>query len=171
MTQDTKAKDQIDVNTLITSLRDDESLRSQFKENPRQFLIQHKIAVHPECEVIVVEPTNQQAWLVIQEIPASQKKDPLDECIRRALDDPAFFDELKEHPHRVMQEFGVAIPDDIEITVVRNSKLKQYVVLEPLGRVDEEISDDVLDAVSGGGKGWHMFMHVTRYRNELQFNR
>ena len=161
MTQDTKAKDQIDVNTLITSLRDDESLRSQFKENPRQFLIQHKIAVHPECEVIVVEPTNQQAWLVIQEIPASQKKDPLDECIRRALDDPAFFDELKEHPHRVMQEFGVAIPDDIEITVVRNSKLKQYVVLEPLGRVDEEISDDVLDAVSGGGKGWHMFMHVT----------
>ena len=163
MTQKTESVDKTDISALIDSLRNDESSRDKFKENPYQFLKQHNFAVNPDREVVVVEQTKKHIWLVIRELKESEDNDPLDNCIRRANNDPVFLADLQAAPHRIIQDFGINIPDEVEITVVRNSNSKQYVVLDPLERVDERLSDDVLDSVAGGGKGWKNFMKVSSH--------
>ncbi len=75
-----------------------------------------------------------------------------EELITKATEDPEFREQLKADPRgTVEREFGVKVPDDVEITVLEESPKHAYIVL-PMKASD--LSPEELDAVAGGGYGY-----------------
>lgn len=71
--------------------------------------------------------------------------------IKKALQDPNYRQQIKANPKSVLsQELGVEIPGNITIEVVEETPTKLYIVL-PAEPVEEELSEEELEAVAGGG--------------------
>ncbi|WP_019503701.1 NHLP leader peptide family RiPP precursor [Pleurocapsa sp. PCC 7319] len=74
--------------------------------------------------------------------------------IAKAWQDEAFKQELLNNPKAVFsQEMGQSIPDEIEIQVVEENPTTLYMVLptKPTIADEEEVSQEQLEAVAGGG--------------------
>jgi hypothetical protein len=73
------------------------------------------------------------------------------------MEDESFRRRLLEDPKgAVEQEFGSRLPESVEVRAVEESAQTIYLVLPsatPLGQ-GEEISDQDLEEVAGGGTGW-----------------
>ena len=150
-----ESTEQRTLESLLQSLRQDDVVRKEFQDNPRQFLKRHGIAFAPNREIQVLTATPTKTCLVVQDIPISEQKNPLDEILHRANNDSDFFNELQANPKSIIRDAGFEFQEDLEFEVVRNTKSKVHIVLEPLGPlepIDENISDSVLDSVSGGKK-------------------
>lgn len=83
----------------------------------------------------------------------SNPRDQLEQqVIERAGRDSQFRRELLSDPRgTVEREYGVSIPQDIQITVVEEASGSFYLVLPPEPAVvDEQLSDSELEAVAGG---------------------
>ena len=74
------------------------------------------------------------------------------QLIERATRDPEFRRELIEDPRAVIQrEFGIDVPDRVDIRVVEESPTTSYLVLpSPAPEAGQELSDEELEAVAGG---------------------
>ena len=69
------------------------------------------------------------------------------EFAQKILTDEAFRAQLKSDPKGTLAAHGMAVPDGVEVEVVESTADKRYVVLPP---VQEELSDEMLNAVQGG---------------------
>ena len=79
--------------------------------------------------------------------------------IERASRDPQFRKDFAANPRETVErEFGVTIPENIEITVVEETPSTVYVVLPPApAQSGGELTDQSLEEVAGGGNpraGW-----------------
>ena len=69
--------------------------------------------------------------------------------IAKAWRDPAFKAELIANPAAALKAEGIDVPDGMAVTVVENTDKQFHLVLPPVPT--DELSDDALDGVSGGG--------------------
>lgn len=69
----------------------------------------------------------------------------------KALKDEAFKESLKNDPKSVIEnEFGIKLPDGVNIHVVENSATEFYLAI-PGSSEERELSEDELSTVAGGG--------------------
>jgi Nitrile hydratase, alpha chain len=74
--------------------------------------------------------------------------------IAKAAKDEKFKTELIQNPKAVIaQELGLALPKDFEVKILQETPKSFYLVLPATAiGVDGELSDQLLEAVAGGGK-------------------
>ena len=70
--------------------------------------------------------------------------------IAKAWRDPAFKAELIANPAAALKAEGIDVPAGMTVTVVENTDKLFHLVLPPVP--SDELSDEALDAVAGGGK-------------------
>jgi hypothetical protein len=74
------------------------------------------------------------------------------ELIAKAWKDEAFKQELISNPKAVfVRELGQEIPENIDIRVMEETPNALYLVLPMSPQVTEELSEEALEAVAGGG--------------------
>nr|QIZ85988.1 proteusin family (NHLP leader peptide) precursor [Oscillatoria sp. PCC 6602] len=82
----------------------------------------------------------------------STRKEAEEQLAIKALKDPSFRAKLKANPKAVIaEEFNTQVPDDLTIEVVEETATKMYLVLPAPEAVEEELSEEQLEAVAGGG--------------------
>lgn len=80
--------------------------------------------------------------------------------IAQAWDDDAYKTRLIDDPRSVLTEAGIAVPEDVEVTVSEQQPGQMHLVL-PAKPMDGEVSDEALQTVAGGfcscccGEGWY----------------
>ena len=79
------------------------------------------------------------------------RKDFEEKLIRMAQSNREFKKALVENSKNILEQIGVQIPEDIEIRVVEESAKLVYLVL-PFN--SDELTDEQLDSVAGGGNVW-----------------
>jgi hypothetical protein len=70
------------------------------------------------------------------------------EIIKKAQSDDNFKKSLLEKPHEAIAQFGVQVPGEVEVRVVEESAKVVYLLL-PVN--PDQLTDELLDAVAGGG--------------------
>ena len=70
--------------------------------------------------------------------------------IAKAWRDPAFKAELIANPAAALKAEGIDVPAGMAVTVLENTDKHFHLVLPPVPT--DELSDEALDAVAGGGK-------------------
>ena len=78
----------------------------------------------------------------------------LGKIIAKAWRDPAFKAELIANPAAALKAEGINVPTGMAVTVVENTDKQFHLVLPPVP--SDELSDEALDAVSGGWSGAHL---------------
>ena len=79
------------------------------------------------------------------------RKESEQRIVSKALENAEFRKQLLANPKAVLsQELGGTIPDNIEVEVLEETDSKVYLVLPPVV-VDEELSEEQLETVAGGG--------------------
>ncbi|MBD2299664.1 NHLP leader peptide family natural product precursor [Nostoc sp. FACHB-87] len=79
--------------------------------------------------------------------------------IAKAIEDPAYKERLLSDAKAVVEkELGTNLPSGVTIEVVQQSSNQLYLLLPP--EIDENISDEELEAVTGGG-GYIKFVKKT----------
>lgn len=91
-----------------------------------------------------------------------------EDIIKRAREDEKFKQELMKNPKEVLGQFGIQVPEEVEIKVVEESTGGLYLVLpfdhsnlrkyekpelKGIDAVNDELSPDALENVAGGGGG------------------
>ncbi|MFC1975627.1 NHLP leader peptide family RiPP precursor [Chloroflexota bacterium] len=72
------------------------------------------------------------------------------EIASKAWQDEEFLEELRTNPKAVIaKEYGVEIPDNVDLKVVEESLTELYIRIPPNPN-DLELSDEQLEAVAGG---------------------
>jgi len=69
--------------------------------------------------------------------------------VAKAWRDPAFKAELIANPAAALKAEGIDVPAGMTVTVVENTDKQFHLVLPPVPT--DELSDEALDAVAGGG--------------------
>jgi len=69
--------------------------------------------------------------------------------IAKAWRDPAFKAELIANPGAALKAEGIDVPAGMAVTVLENTDKQFHLVLPPVP--SDELSDEALDAVAGGG--------------------
>ncbi|WP_304508684.1 NHLP leader peptide family RiPP precursor [Anaerotignum sp.] len=86
-----------------------------------------------------------------------------EKLIKKALEDEEFKQLLLTNPHGAIAEFDVNIPEDMEIKILEETAKTSYLVL-PF--VADELSDEALDLVAGGGCGCNGFLGQVKNDNQ-----
>ena len=123
----------------------------KFADAPKQFLADNGESVPEDVEVHAHIDTVSTRNFVL---PADKSELPDGEnvilgVVRKAMDDPAFKAELKEHPKEACAKGGLQIPEGIAVNVFENTPTQRHVAV-PFNPAKAEMSDADLDAVAGG---------------------
>lgn len=79
------------------------------------------------------------------------RKEVEEQLALKSLKDANFRAELKANPKAVIsKEFNTMVPDEIDIEVLEETPTKIYLVIPPVPSVEEELSEEQLEAVAGG---------------------
>ena len=79
----------------------------------------------------------------------SENNPELAKIIAKAWRDPAFKAGLIANTAAALKAEGIDVPDGITVTVLENTDKQFHLVLPPMPT--DELSDEALDAVAGGG--------------------
>ncbi len=74
----------------------------------------------------------------------------LGQIAAKAWSDPAFKKRLLTEPAAIAQEYGMPLPPGMELRIVEDTAKVRHFVLPPKPN-GEELSDEQLDQVAGGG--------------------
>jgi hypothetical protein len=80
----------------------------------------------------------------------SENNPELGKIIAKAWRDPAFKAELIANPAAALKAEGINVPAGMAVTVLENTDKLFHLVLPPVPT--DELSDEALDGVAGGGK-------------------
>ena len=80
--------------------------------------------------------------------------------IAKAWRDPAFKAELIANPAAALKAEGIDVPAGMAVTVLENTDKQFHLVLPPVP--SDELSEDDLEAVAGGGLGTMPWIHDRR---------
>lgn len=81
----------------------------------------------------------------------SDRKEFETKLVMKSLENPEFRQRLIANPKAMLsQELGQQIPDEIAIEVLEETDKKIYLVIPP-AVVEEELSEEQLEAIAGGG--------------------
>jgi len=74
------------------------------------------------------------------------------EILSKCWYDPAFKKRFLSEPKKVLAEFGMEVPEGLDVKVVENTDKVMYLTIPPAPARPKggELSDNQLDAVSGG---------------------
>lgn len=78
--------------------------------------------------------------------------------IEKAWRDPAFKAQLIANPAAALKAEGIDVPDGVTVTVVEDGDNHFHMVLPPAPA--EELSDEDLEAVTGGVVGFRLFARM-----------
>ncbi|WP_304508685.1 NHLP leader peptide family RiPP precursor [Anaerotignum sp.] len=73
-----------------------------------------------------------------------------EKIVAKALEDEEFKQLLLTNPHEAIAQFGVTIPEEMEVKILEETAQTSYLVL-PF--VADELTDEALDLIAGGGCG------------------
>lgn len=81
-----------------------------------------------------------------------KQKDIYSEVIKRSWSDDGFKQSLKDNPKKVLGDYGLNVPEQVEIVVIENTKEKQYLLLpdSPRGANGDEMTDEELNNLLSG---------------------
>ena len=71
--------------------------------------------------------------------------------IARAWADAEFAERLSSDPKGVLAEQGIEVPDEFEVKVTHANANELHIIIPPMPEGFEELGDEELEAVSGGG--------------------
>lgn len=78
---------------------------------------------------------------------ALSRREVEEKLIKKAMEDPAFYGQLKDNPREILsKELGINLPDDVTVTVHQETSRDIHLVIPT-----DELGDQELDSVSGGG--------------------
>jgi hypothetical protein len=72
------------------------------------------------------------------------------DIIKKCWDDDTFKKRFVSEPKKVLAEFGMDVPDGLNVKVVENTDDTMYLTLPPRPGKAGELSDNQLEGVSGG---------------------
>ena len=78
--------------------------------------------------------------------------------ISDAWDDEALKARLIADPAAVFKERGISVPDGVSVKIHESSETEKHLVI-PSPPVEEELSEEELEAVAGGGGHGHCHHH------------
>jgi hypothetical protein len=145
---------------LVTRAAIDPTFKQELLNNPKAVLAKEAgVNIPDKVDLTVLEESANTFYLIIPkdvDSPTSVEqdtKDPILTLIARASQDEALKQELLKNPKAVIQqETGITIPEDSQVQVLEQTDTKDYMVLSALTATeDEELSDEELEAVAGGG--------------------
>ena len=153
---------EVNFEQLLERAQSDATFKQELLHNPKAVLTKELGANIPEnVEFKVLEETESTHYVVIPKTvdtdiaTEGEAEDPIAQLIARASQDAALKQELLNSPKTVIQrELGISLPEGSEVKVVEETDNNAYIVL-PLIPVDfldnEELSEEQLEAVAGGG--------------------
>jgi len=87
--------------------------------------------------------------------PSAALRSVAEQLISRAWEDAEFKKKLLSDPRAaIKQATGMTIPEGITLKVVEETADTLYLVLPSQVAASGELSDEALEMVAGGGKGW-----------------
>lgn len=142
---------------LLVRAWSDAGFRERLRREPEAVLAEYEIPVPAGAEVVVLEDTPTRAHVVIpaaetfarRDEPAGKAASPVERVIAAAATDAAMRRKLEEAPSETLRAAGVSLPPDLEISVVRETADRTFVVL-PSPPDEGEVSDEDLISASGG---------------------
>ncbi len=158
---------------VFTQIGQDPAYLSRLKETPKKALEEIDVSVPDDVEANVFQEDDANFYLMLpspsaaadlpepssedstEMNPQSQRMPNLEvQLMKEAQADSAFAARLASEPKAVLAEKGVAIPDEIKLTVLTAQEKQINIVLPNFGipEVGEatELSDEELEAVAGG---------------------
>ena len=79
-------------------------------------------------------------------------QNPYEAIVFKAAQDEAFRERLSQDPKGTLEDFlGTALPEGFTVNIVENTATELTLVIPP--KLTDELSDEALEAVAGGGKG------------------
>ncbi|MBD0343693.1 MAG: NHLP leader peptide family natural product precursor [Coleofasciculus sp. Co-bin14] len=149
----------------------DPAFKQKLFNNPKAVLAKEAGVNIPEnVELTVLEESANTFYLIIPKEADStafleqETKDPILTLIAQASQDETLKQELLNSPKTVIQrETGITIPEDTQVQILEQTDTKDYMVLSALTATeDEELSDEELEAVAGGGV-WDVVKKTATY--------
>ena len=90
----------------------------------------------------------------------SENNSEFAKIIAKAWRDPAFKAELIANPAAALKAEGIHVPAGMAVTVLENTDKQFHLVLPSVPT--DELSDEALEAVAGGGLGTMPWIHDRR---------
>jgi hypothetical protein len=92
--------------------------------------------------------------MTAQNAELKQRQELEAKCIAKAWEDDKFKQELLSNPKAVFAKaMGSPFPENVQLQVLEETPTNYYLVIPKKPEVSEELSDEALEAVAGGG-GW-----------------
>jgi hypothetical protein len=153
---------------IIVRAWEDEEFKQNLVSNPKAAIEQELGEKFPEgVEVRVLQETANTRYLVLPpaNLTAEERQEVLQQLregeagafsalIIRSIEDDAFRQELLSQPNTVIErELGITLPEGTAVRVVEEERNIRYLVLpqRPDSLEDDELSEEALEAVAGGG--------------------
>ena len=148
--------DRVRYEELSQRIQSSDELKKRFLSEPKSVLIEMGIDVPDSIIVKVHEDTATVKNFVIpvkftDEDEASTSNPLFRKAIAKAYTDPSFKAQLIQNPKSAIAELtDKSLPEDLDIYVHENTPTLKHIVVT-VAQNSEELSEDELEAVAGGG--------------------
>lgn len=173
MTQETAGK--MKVEQLLERVQTDVAFKQELLNNPKAVLSKEGAKIPEGLEIKALEDTVNNRYIVLpsrndmtadeyEEMSKqlTQAEDGLSQLMGRAMQDEAFKQQLLSNTKAVLEkELGEKMPENLELKILEQTDNTRYIVL-PMNAESEELSDEELESVAGGGVDWGKLWSIVK---------